>query len=125
MTKPEAEVREAVTTEEKLAWLDQEVRYLQEYHLKQGLTPWQMETMAEPLLSVLGQTKQTNCKSLLIKCALVIGLVAGVVYYDPAYRFVCANGRLLSMKVRNIDYLQLSSRKELIQMHLFKLVLNF
>ncbi|XP_069114995.1 uncharacterized protein [Argopecten irradians] len=95
----ETDVSNDMSLEDKLAYLDKEIRLLHRFCTESGYSQQHIERCAEPFFRPIRSTKRKNLKYYLVLTAAVVALFSALLYVDPAYRMMAATGRHAYIKV--------------------------
>jgi len=87
------------TMEEKLDYIDKEIRLLHKFCVDSGYSPSQIERYANPFLSPIKVQRHKKLRNRLFGLAAIVAVISALFYVDPAYRFLCVTGRQVSIKV--------------------------
>lgn len=89
-----------MSLDEKMDYLDREIRLLHKFCLDSGYNPKQIEKSAEPFISTCKSTSRRKWMQRLMGLSILVAVFSALMYYDPAYRLVLATGRKATIKVR-------------------------
>lgn len=88
-----------MSLDEKMDYLDREIRLLHKFCLDSGYNPKQIEKSAEPFISTCKSTSRKRWMQRLMGLSILVAVFSALMYYDPAYRLVLATGRKATIKI--------------------------
>ena len=90
--------------EEKIEFIEQEIRLLHKFCLDSGYTPKQIRKSAEPFLRPYEKAQEQRHYKYIAVLALVVAFLGAVLYVDPVYRTLLASARIGTIKVMQVVY---------------------
>ncbi|XP_060062680.1 uncharacterized protein LOC132543216 [Ylistrum balloti] len=95
----DASVGGDMSLEDKLAYLDKEIRLLHRFCTESGYSQQHIARCAEPFFRPIRAAKRKKLRCHLILMAAAVAVFSALLYIDPAYRLVVSTGRLAYIKI--------------------------
>ncbi|OWF50370.1 uncharacterized protein LOC110450436 [Mizuhopecten yessoensis] len=88
-----------MSLEDKLAYLDKEIRLLHRFCTESGYSQQHIERCAEPFFRPIRSAKRKKLRCHLILVTAAVAVFSALLYIDPAYRLMASSGRLAYIKI--------------------------
>ncbi|XP_046558064.1 uncharacterized protein LOC124267194 [Haliotis rubra] len=105
-TKPTKEVTEGVTKtdndmsfQEKIEYIDQEIRKLHVFCVNSGYSSTQIEGFVDPFTQSMKSVNRERWTRRAIRLAIFVAVAAALFYIDPVYKLICVVGKKSAISV--------------------------
>ncbi|XP_033733970.1 uncharacterized protein LOC117323071 [Pecten maximus] len=97
--KPLKDETRDMSLDDKLAYLDKEIRLLHRFCTESGYSEQHIERCAEPFFRPIKSAKRKKLRCHLILVAAAVAVFSALLYIDPAYRLMASTGRHAYIKI--------------------------